>query len=135
MIPNLKAGLPVRLGKIRKRLRSGGESTYTYLLIPTKIDPALEVGDVVEVLVQLYGGFTAQITGTVFGKYTNYYQVYVRKEAEDIIRYAEQNKLPIVALAIKKVGESRKKRKEPEPRRYYIPAEENESQQSGGGRP
>lgn len=125
----------MKIGKIRKKLRSGAETVYSYILLPVRIDPNFEVGDVVEILIQLYGGFTAQIVGTIFGKYSNYYQIYVRREAEDVIRYAEQNKLPIVALAIKKVGESRKKKKREEtPRKYYIAAE-SEAQQGGGGRP
>jgi hypothetical protein len=133
-VGRIMGGTPVKIGKIRKKLRSGAEAVYSYILLPVRMNSNLEVGDVVEILIQLYGGFTAQIIGTIFGKYTNYYQIYVRREAEDIIKYAEQNKLPIVALAIKKIGESRKKKKEPEPRRYYIPATVGEEKQNNEGR-
>jgi hypothetical protein len=117
----------VKFGQIKKKLRSGRTAVYYYALVPVRIDPSLEVGDVVELLVYVTP-YTFWLPGKVFGKFKNNYQIYLRRGVEQVVEYAIRNKLPVAVYAVKKVES-----KTPPPRRYYIPATEEEKTEEGGG--
>jgi hypothetical protein len=98
----LSAGYPIEFRQIKRTLRKGGIATYRYVLVPVRANPNLERGDEVEMLWQIYGGFTIYVRGRIFGKYTNHYQIYIPREVERVIRYVIENNLPIALLAIQK---------------------------------
>jgi hypothetical protein len=118
--PWVSGGFPIKIGEIRKRLRNGRVAVYRYLLVPVRLDDSLRVGDRVELLLQAFGGFTVWIPGTIFGKFKVHYQIYVKKEADQVLDFIIKNNLPATVLAIRRISEVARGE---EPRKFYTPVE------------
>ncbi len=129
-IPGFNVSVPVKLNKITKKINKKQEKTYYYATVPVRLNPDLDVSDTVELLIFVPPGLAASLIGKIFGKHRYNYQVHLRKEAHQLVDYIIQNRLPAVAFGLRLIQKGQRK-EEPEPRVYYVPA--NEEEKAGGG--
>jgi hypothetical protein len=107
-IKNIVAGITARIVKIA---RNDDKRTYNfyYLVVPTDLNPDLQVGDRVNILIQIggpLGGFTAWVPGRVMGKFRNY-QIYINRAGRSLAEYIHANGLVPIVLAIQKVDKTK----------------------------
>jgi hypothetical protein len=100
---------PIEFKIFRQELRGGQVVNYWYALVPVEANPILNIGDPVELLIQVPGGLTVKMTGTIIAKYRYHYQVYLRRTAREVVEYIMNSGLPAVVLDIRRTQKQKRR--------------------------